>query len=193
MSTYIPDVVNKTRVISAEFIKLKIYKDNTYNTYTFSSAYKEETINGVSYTAMGGLIALSNQQRDLKATSYDTTVTLAGVDPDNILIVLNEPLRGSEIEILRGFYDSGYNLVNTVRRFTGIVTSYSIAESYENEINSFVVSINCSSYKTLLENNIGGRRTNRDEWHYRYGGSDLSMDNVEKLNGAYFDFGLPVK
>jgi hypothetical protein len=44
-----------------------------------------------------------------------------------------------------------------------------------------------------LENNIGGRRTNRDTWSYLYGNTDTSMDSVERLNGAYFDFGVPVK
>jgi len=193
MSTSIAQVQNQTRVISAEFVKLRIIEPTTSTTYTFSTAYKNELIGGVSYTAMGGLIAISNQQRDLKVTGYDTTLTLAGVDPANIAMVLGKPIRGSEVEIHRGFYDTGGTIVNTVQRFTGVVTSYTVSEQRDNDIDSFSISINCSSYKSLLENNVGGRRTNRDSWTYWYGSTDTSMDNVEKLNGAYFDFGVPVK
>jgi hypothetical protein len=193
MSTSIAYVENQTRVISAEFVKLRIIETSTSTTYTFSTSYKNETIGGVSYTAMGGLIAISNQQRDLKVTGYDTTLTLAGVDPANIAMVLGKPIRGSEVEIYRGFYSTDQQLLDTVKRFTGIVTSYNVTEERITDLDAFTVSINCSSYKTLLENNIGGRRTNRDEWTKLYGNTDTSMDNVEKLNGAYFDFGVPVK
>ena len=189
MSTSIPQVQDQTKVISAEFIKLAI----STSTYTFSTSYKAETIGGVSYTPMGGLVEVGQQQRDLKVTSFDTSISLVGIDPANIQMVLGTPIRGSEVEIYRGFYNDNYALVNTVKRFTGVVTTYSITENRETEDLTYTIVVNCSSYKTVLENNIGGRRTNRDTWTYFYGSTDTSMDAVEKLNGAYFDFGVPVK
>lgn len=189
MSTSIPQVQDQTKVISAEFIKIVVGSE----TYTFSTSYKAETINGVSYTPMGGLVEVGQQQRDLKVTSFDTSISLVGIDPVNIQMVLGTPIRGSEVEIFRGFYNDDYELVNSVRRFTGVVTTYSISESQDLGEMSFTIVVNCSSYKTVLENNSGGRRTNRDTWSYFYGSNDTSMDNVEKLNGAYFDFGVPVK
>jgi hypothetical protein len=189
MSISIPQVENKTKVISAEFVKLTI----STSTYTFSTAYKIEIVDGVEYTPLGGLLGIGQQQRDLQVTSFDTTLSLSGIDPSNIQLVLGTPIRGSKIEIFRGFYNEDYEIVNFVRRFTGVVTGYNIAEEREANNNTFSVAINCSSYKTVLENNIGGRRTNRDTWDYFYGRSDTSMDNVDKLNGAYFDFGVPVK
>lgn len=189
MSTTIAQVEDQTKVISAEFVKLSVGT----STYTFSTSGKIETISGVDYTPMGGLVEIGQQQRDLKVTGFDTSISLVGIDPVNIQLVLGTPIRGSEVEIRRGFYNEDYELVNSVLRFTGVVTSYNVSEQKDTETMSFGIVINCSSYKTVLENNVGGRRTNRDTWSYWYGTSDTSMDAVEKLSGAYFDFGVPVK
>jgi hypothetical protein len=188
----IPDVVDKERVSSAEFVKLTVENTNTSVTYTFSTAYKTETISSVEYAALGGLLAIGQQQRDLRVTSFDTTIALAGVDPENIFIVLGNQIRGSSIEISRGFYNDNGILGSVYNRFKGIVTSYNITETREGQDDSFNIVINCSSYKTVLENNVGGRKTNQDDWKFLYGNTDTSMDNVSNLAGAYFDFGLPV-
>jgi hypothetical protein len=198
MSTSIPEVDNVDATRSAEFVKLTIKNTDTPDEIvTYSTSYRTETIDGTQYIPAGGLLSIGAQHRDLRVTSYDTTIVLTGLDPGrgNIQMVLGKPLRGSEIVIYRGFYDENYNLINTVKRFTGVVTTYSISESVDigTSQDIFTVSINCSSYKTVLENNTGGRRTNRDDWVYLYGNTDTSMDAVEKLNGAYFDFGVPVK
>jgi hypothetical protein len=192
MSTTITNVVNTSSIISAEFVKLTIVTTSTSTVYTFSTSYKNETVNGVVFKALGGLVQVGQQQRDLKVSAFDTNVALVGIDPANINLVLANPIRGSEIEISRGFYDAGYNLINTVKRFTGIVTSYTIEENRQDRDDTFGIVISCSNYKTVLENNVGGRRTNRDDWTRLYGTTDTSMDAVEKLNGAYFDFGVPV-
>lgn len=193
MSTNIPYVANTSSIRSAEFIKLTVIGTNTNAVYTFSTSYKAETIDGVSYTPMGGLVAVGNQQRDLAVTAFDTSISLAGVDPANISLVLAANIRGSEVEIRRGFYTNGGILSATYPRFNGIVTSYTVSEQREEGIDTFTVVINCSSYKSILENNIGGRRTSPDIWKTYYAGTDTSMDNVVNLNGAYFDFGVPVQ
>jgi hypothetical protein len=196
MSTPIPEVVDTARVRSAEFIKLTVVDGSTSTVYTFSSSYKAETIAGQRYTPVGGLLQIGQQNRDLRATSADTSISLTGIDPDNIFLVLGTPVRGSEVEIYRGFYNDAYVLstATVVKRFTGIVTSYNISEDFDQEANTdvFTVAINCSSYKTVLENNVGGRRTNQESWDVFYNGTDTSMVNVPKLNGAYFNFGVPV-
>jgi hypothetical protein len=196
MSTPIPEVVDTARVRSAEFIKLTVVDGSTSTVYTFSSSYKAETIAGQRYTPVGGLLQIGQQNRDLRATSADTSISLTGIDPDNIFLVLGTPVRGSEVEIYRGFYNDSYVLstATVVKRFTGIVTSYNISEDFDQEANTdvFTVAINCSSYKTVLENNVGGRRTNQESWDVFYNGTDTSMVNVPKLSGAYFNFGVPV-
>jgi len=189
----IPAVANnKLLVNNAEFVKLKIYNDysNTANTttYTFSSSYKAETIDGVSYTPLGGLLGVGIQQRDIRVTSADTSITLSGVSGNNISIVLSTKIRGSELTITRGFYDNNYVLSNTAQRFTGIVTGYNITEDRSENNDNFLITLNASSYKTVLENRVAGRKTNSESWK-EFNPTDTSMDNVYSLADQVFDFG----
>lgn len=185
---------NKPLVINAEFIKLTIYNDvsNTANTnvYTFSSAYKEELIDGQYYTPLGGLLAVGVQQRDLRATSADTSITLSGIDGNNIYIALATKIKGSKIEITRGFYNNNYVLSNTAHRFTGIVTSFNIAEDLQivEDSDNFTVTVNASSFKSVLENRIAGRKTNETSWK-TFNSTDSSMNNIYSISDQNFDFG----
>lgn len=189
----IPAVANnKPFINSAEFVKLKIFNDysNTGNTstYTFSSSYRSETIDGQVYTPLGGLLAIGIQQKDLRVTSADTSISLSGIDGNNMSIVLGTKIRGSEVEIIRGFYNNNYVLANTANRFAGIVTSYNITENREGNDDTFIVTISCSSYKTVLENKVSGRKTNPESWREFYP-SDTSMNQVASLSDQSFDFG----
>lgn len=191
----IPAVANNQVLVnSAEFIKLTIYNDysNTANVtiYTFSSAYQPETISGQTYTPLGGLLSVGAQTRDLRVTSTDTSVGLSGIDGDNIDVVLANKVKGSKLEIIRGFYDDNYVLSNTAPRFTGIVTSYNINEDYEGNNDNYTVTLNASSYKTVLENRNAGRKTNQSSWTY-FNPTDTSMRNVYSIAGRSFDFGKP--
>lgn len=201
----IPEVANNTPFINnAEFVKLTIYNEygNTSNggiagIYTFSSAYKDEVIGNVTYEALGGLVAVGTQPRNIRVTSADTSVTLSGVDGNNIYMVLDSNIKGSKLEILRGFYgDPGtanaYVLQNTYTRFTGIVTSYAINEDREDLIDTFTVTVNASSYKVVLENRIAGRKTNKTSWQ-QFNTTDSSMNNVFSLADQTFDFGQDPK
>lgn len=189
----IPEVANNAPlVINAEFVKLTVYNEvgNTANTnvYTFSSSYKTETIGNVTYTPLGGLLMVGVQNRDLRVTSADTSLSLSGIDGNNIYVVLATKVKGSEIEIIRGFYDANYILQNTYPRFTGIVTSYNISEDRSERQDNFTVTLNASSYKTVLENRISGRKTNQQSWQV-FNSTDTSMNNVYSLADQQFDFG----
>lgn len=186
----------KTNINSAEFVKLTIYNDvaNTADTtvYTFSSAYANTTIGGTVYLPMGGLLGVGIQQRDIRVTSADTTIVLSGIPAgtsNNMEIVLNTNIRGSKIEITRGFYNNNYVLANSAQRFTGIVTSYNITEDRSDDNDTFTVTLNASSYKSVLENRIAGRKTNGESWKVYYP-LDTSMDNVYSLADQKFDFGM---
>lgn len=197
----IPEVANSPPSINtAEFCKLTIYNEygNLANVtiHTFSSAYKAEIINGTTYLPLGGLLAAGTQPRDLRVTSADTSISLSGVSGNNIPIVLGTKIKGSKIEILRGFYNNNYVLTNTYPRFTGIVTSYSISEDLETNFNgpndNFTVSVNASSYKTVLENRVAGRKTNKSSWQV-FNSTDSSMNNVYSIADQTFDFGMDPK
>jgi hypothetical protein len=190
----IPEVNNTTSITTAEFVKLTIYNDysNVADTsvYTFSSSYQNETIDGVVYTALGGLLSVGTQNRDLRVTAGDTNISLSGVDGNNIFIVLGTKIRGSEVEVTRGFYDDDMILQNTYPRFTGLITNYNIIQEREGVENNFTVTISASSYKTVLENRIAGRKTNKESWRF-FNANDASMDQVYSLSGVSFDFGMP--
>ena len=183
---------NKPSITSAEFIKLTIYNDaaNVADTsiYTFSSAYSYETIDGQVYSPMGGLLAVGVQQRDLSVTSASTSVTLSGIGSDNIFMVLEKKIKGSKLEITRGFYDDNQVLTSVAKRYTGIITSYNITEERVDINDTFTVTVNASSYKLVLQNKTSGRRTNPISWQQFYP-ADTSMKWISSLSGRTFDFG----
>lgn len=189
----IPAVANnKLTVNNAEFVKLTIYNEygNTANNnvYTFSSSYQSETIANTVYTPLGGLLGVGIQQRDIRVTSADTSLSLSGIDGNNMAVVLGNKIRGSKVEIIRGFYDNNYVLSNTAQRFTGIVTSYNIAEERQAQDDNFTITLNASSFRYVLENRIAGRKTNSESWK-EFNPTDTSMDRVPSLADQKFDFG----
>jgi len=193
----IPAVANnKALVNNAEFVKLTIYNEygNTANNnvYTFSSSYKTENINGQDYTPLGGLLAIGVQQRDIRVTSADTSLSLSGINGNNMYIVLGSLIRGSKLEITRGFYDNNYVLTSNAHRFTGIVTNYNISEERQDQNDNFTITLNASSFKSVLENRIAGRKTNSESWK-ETSPTDTSMDRVPSLADRAFDFGKEPK
>ena len=196
MTQNIPEVQDTGAIKSAEFVKLTIYNDFNNpadtSTYTFSSAYKEELIDGDIYLPLGGLLQVGAQNRDLRVTSGDTMLSLSGIDTNNIFVVLDSKIRGSEVEVWRGFYDDNNILANTYLRFTGIVTSYGITEDRDGQNDNFTVAVAASSYKTVLSNRIAGRKTNEESWKV-FNPTDTSMDRVYAISGVDFDFGQEPK
>ena len=191
--TTIPEVASTvTNLINAEFVKLTIFNDytntNAVSTYTFSSSYQKETIGGVEYLALGGLLQVGAQPKDLRVTEADTSISLSGIDGNNINLVLSNKVKGSQIEILRGFYSNTYVLGNVYPRFSGYVTNYSITEDRQDQEDTFTVVVNASSFKSVLENRVAGRYTNKESWR-SFNANDASMDNVYSIAGRFFDFG----
>lgn len=191
----IPQVNNQPYVRDAEFVKLTVpFDGGGSNVYTFSSSYKSEVVDGVTYSPLGGLLNIGTMQQDLRVSSFDMGLSLSGIGSENIYIVLANKIKGSTVEIYRGFYNQNYVLQTPLyKRYTGVVTSYTIMEERSERDDIFTVSLNCSSYKTILENKISGRKTNPRSWN-AYSGSidDSAMINVPALDKAYWDFGMKV-
>jgi len=157
---------------------------------TFSSSYTSDTIGNIEYNPLGGLLAVGPQQRSLRVTSADTSIQISGIGGNNIYEILESQgkIRGSKIEITRGFFNNNVVLANAVIRFTGIVTNYSIQEDREGVEDNFTITLDASSYKTILENRIAGRKTNRSSWQF-FDATDSAMNNLNSLAGFSFDFG----
>lgn len=210
-------VANTAIVRDAEFVKLTVTFTNgtarTTGSFYFSSSYRAETINGESYGEMGALVAIGNQQRSISSTGYDTAVTITGLDPLWIYVVAGGPLatplplsngqpdipvgyypiiKGSTLEIRRGFYDANFNLTSNVLRYTGIITNYSINESrdlgFDAVDDNYTINLQSSAIRRILETRINGRKTNQQSWQYWYP-NDTSMNRIAGLEGKQFDFG----
>jgi len=165
------------------------------NLYTFSSSYSFDTIGGIQYTPLGGLLAVGSQNRNLRVTAGDTSIQISGVSGNNIYAVLESQgkIRGSKVEITRGFFNPNTKvLANAVVRFTGIITNYSIQEDREGVDDNFTITLDGSSFKTILENRIAGRKTNKNSWQF-FDATDSAMNNVNSLAGFSFDFGADPK
>jgi hypothetical protein len=224
-TTAIDAALNSAKITDAEFVRVTVYNPLSSSvtpfTYCLSNSYKTETFSSNnfsgSFVALGGLVNISGHQRDLSVTAFDTQITLIGIDQTQIKNILevgwNEDtpptyhagLKGSKIEIWRGFYDANYNLIDTPQlRYTGITTSYHITEDRQSQVDTFSLTIQCSSYKTVLENRFSGRHTNGASWNNNvlplYDGNgnptntnyDSSMDRVQAIHNTTFNFGLPV-
>jgi hypothetical protein len=175
----------------AEFIRLTMPS----NTYTFCNAAAPIIVNGISFTNLGSLLQLSDIKRDIKANSSDLSISLSGVDGTNVSIVLGSDIKGSRIEVWRGFLDSNNQIIQTptqqfFKRYQGIVSNYSITEDFNEQmrIRTATVGLSCASFRTILENRVGGVRTNPKIWQAFYP-NDNSMNRVPSIAGSYFDFG----
>ena len=191
----ISQVTNTNKIINAEFLKIQIPGIGAISssTYTFSTSYRSETFGGTTfagtYTNMGGLVSISEHQRDLSATSYDTAVSLVGVDQTKIGQVIDSGLKGSKVEIWRGFYNDNYTLKgDLVKRYTGIITNFNISEDRVDNNDTFVLTLHCSSFKRVLENRVSGRHTNSASWK-NFAETDVSMDKIPTLSNSKFNFG----
>jgi hypothetical protein len=187
--------LDSSSIRQAEFIRLTLPS----NTYTFCNAAAPITVNGIIFTNLGSLLQLSEIKRDVKANSSDLSISLTGVDGTNVAIVLSAQIKGSRIEVWRGFLDSDNQIITSptqqfFKRYQGIVSNFSITEDWNEQARSRVatVGLSCASFRTILENRVGGIRTTPKIWQVYYP-ADTSMNRVPSIAGSYFDFGKEVK
>jgi hypothetical protein len=183
--------LDSSSIRHGEFIRLTMPS----NTYTFCNAAAPITVDGITFTNLGSLLQLSDIKRDIKANSSDLSISLTGVDGTNVSIVLGSDIKGSRIEVWRGFMDSNNQIITTptlqfFKRYQGIVSNYSITEDWNEQMRIRVatVGLSCASFRTILENRVGGVRTTPKIWQAFYP-NDNSMNRVPSIAGSYFDFG----
>jgi hypothetical protein len=187
--------LNSANITHGEFVKLT----TSTTTYTFCNAAAAITVGGNTFSGLGSLLSVGAVNREIKATSIDMVIGLIGIDPTNVNLVLSSNIKGSTIEIWRGFFDSNYQIITSpstqfFKRYQGIVSNISLTEDWNDNVRSRTVtaSISCTSFRAILENKINGIRTNLNSWQQQYA-SDASMSRVAAISGQYFDFGSPPK
>lgn len=194
------NALNSPSIRHAEFVKLSLGPLGAPTaTYTYCNAGGPITVGGTTYTDLGSLMSVGDVQRDIKSTSDDMTIALTGLNPDNISIILSADVKGSIVEIWRGFLDSNNQIITTpttqfFKRYQGIINNVSITENYDEmaRVRVATCSISCSSMRRILENRISGIKTNVVSWQAFYTG-DTSMSRVAEIQSTYFDFGAPPK
>lgn len=179
----------------AEFVKLTVGTAATV--YTFCNAAAPITVGGITFNNLGALLNVGDVQRDMRSTSDDMTIALTGIDPANIGLILSNDIKGSIVEVWRGFFDANNQIITTpttqfFKRYQGIINSVSITEDFNSELRTRIAtcSIACSSMRRILENRLGGVKTNQSSWQFLYPG-DTSMNRVATIANTYFDFGKP--
>ena len=189
------NAVTGSQINHAEFVKLTV--GNAATVYTFCNAAAPITVGGITFANLGALLSVGDVQRDIKATSDDMTIALTGIDPTNVGIILGNDIKGSLVEVWRGFFDSNNQIITTpttqfFKRYQGIINSVSITEDFNSEARTRIAtcSISCSSMRRILENRLSGVKTNKNNWQFIYAG-DTSMNRVSEISNTYFDFGSP--
>jgi len=187
--------LSSASITHGEFVRLT----TSTATYTFCNAAAPVVADGISFTGLGSLLSVGAVNREIKATSIDMIIGLIGIDPTNVFLVLGSNIKGSTVEVWRGFFDSNYQIITSpttqfFKRYQGIVSNISITEDWNDNIRSrtATASISCTSFRSILENRIAGIKTNLSTWQQRYA-SDTSMSRVSAISGQYFDFGAPPK
>ena len=191
------NAVTGSQINHAEFVKLTV--GNAATVYTFCNAAAPITVGGITFANLGALLSVGDVQRDIKATSDDMTIALTGIDPTNVGIILGSDIKGSLVEVWRGFFDSNNQIITTpttqfFKRYQGIINSVSITEDFNSEARTRIAtcSISCSSMRRVLENRLSGVKTNQNNWQFIYAG-DTSMNRVSEISNTFFDFGSPPK
>ena len=189
------NAVNSSSIRHAEFVRLTVGTAGTV--YTFCNAAAPVTVSGITFSNLGTLLNVGDVQRDMRSTSDDMTIALTGIDPTHISIILSNDIKGSLVEVWRGFMDANNQIITTpttqfFKRYQGIINNVSITEDFNTQARTRIAtcSISCSSMRRVLENRLGGLKTNQSSWQFFYPG-DVSMNRVATIANTYFDFGKP--
>jgi hypothetical protein len=189
------NAVTGYQINHAEFVKLTV--GNAGTVYTFCNAAAPNTVGGITFSNLGALLSVGDVQRDIKATSDDMTIQLTGINPTNVALILSSDIKGSLVEVWRGFFDSNNQILTSpttqfFKRYQGIINSVSITEDFNSEARTRIAtcSISCSSMRRILENRLSGVKTNQNNWQFLYQ-DDTSMNRVSEISNQYFDFGSP--
>ena len=187
------DDTNNIRI--ADFVRI-VSGGTTYRFATTPSALTIPAVDALPFTALGGLIKIGDATRDIKSTANETTLTFVGLDTAYLGWVLSQDIKGSQIQMWHGFFDSNGALITTggsgglYQFFNGYINSFSISEQWMEEVRSYVgtITMSASSIQLVLQNRVGGRFTNNNSWQF-FNPGDTSMDRVSFITNINYQFG----
>lgn len=173
------------------FVKIDI---PGYDVLYFSDYHKEYTIGSDTYDGLGQLLSISNSEDSLRAAPSDVVIAISGIPSGNVSDILNNKIKGSSVEITRGFFNATTGALlsisgNPAGKFQGVVANYAISDDLTmgDDTGTITLSLTVTSVVELLNNKISGRRTNPTDFP-----DEDSMDRVMALAKSNFNFGAPV-
>jgi hypothetical protein len=191
----ITPVDNTNNIRIADFVRITT-PEETYRFATTASALTISAVDAQPFTALGQLVKISDATRDIKSTANETSITFVGLDTAFLGWVLGQTIKGSQVEMWHGFFDTEGALITTggsgglYQFFNGYINSFSISEQWMEEVRSFVgtVTISASSIQLILQNRTAGRYTNNNSWTF-FNPTDSSMDRVAFITNINYQFG----
>jgi hypothetical protein len=191
----IAPVDNTNNIRYADFVRITT-SSATYRFATTPIALTIPAVDANPFSALGQLVNVGSATRDIKSTANETTVTLVGIDTTMLSLVLGADIKGSQIEMWHGFFDTNNELITTggtgglYQFFNGYINSFSISEQWMEEARSFVgvITVSASSIQLVLQNRVAGRYTNNNSWQF-YNSADTSMNRVNYISTINYYFG----
>lgn len=191
----IAPVQNTNNIRVADFVRIV----SPSGTFMLTSCPYDITVSAVSaqaFTSASVLMKVGDVQRDIKSTANETTVSLSGIDTATLGFVLSQSIKGSNIEMWHGFFDSNGVLITTggagglYQFFNGYITSFSISENWMEEAKAYLatITVSASSTQLILQNRIAGRYTNNNSWQF-FAPGDTSMNRVGFIETINYYFG----
>jgi hypothetical protein len=187
------DLSNYRSVRSAYFVRVDV---PDYDILRFSNFDRPYTLDSELYSNLGSLLSISSSQSEIRSTSHEVTVQISGVPSGSVAEVLDNPLKGSEIVISRGFFTPAGVLLaltgNPATKFKGIINNVSFSEEWDQTAKktNFSIGLICSGSTSLLSNKVAGRRTNPLDEKF-YFPTDSGFNRVPTLKNSNFQFGAP--
>lgn len=200
MTTTIPAVDTENVIEHGVLIDLTL----NGTTYYISNCYKAITYNSITYEALAGFLTVSEIQSTISSSDNDIQVGLSAIPNVYITAILGQPIKGGTINIYRAFfnYQTQEVIVGEIyKRFSGVITNFNVQEDINVEDGqptaTHTITVTASSILGILDTKFSGRRTNKRDYQYNWAEqyftgsitSDPSMDRVEALYNATFDFG----
>ena len=194
MNPIVP-IEDTNNIRMADFVRITT-NGTVYLFATTPSALTIPAVDANPFTALGALMKIGDTSRDIKSTANETTVTIVGLDTAYLGWVLGQDIKGSQIEMWHGFFDTNGALITTggtgglYQFFNGYISSFSISEQWNEEVRSYigVISVAASSIQLILQNRTAGRFTNNNSWTF-YNPTDTSMDRVAFISTINYAFG----
>lgn len=191
----ITPVQNTNNIRMADFVRITT-PSAVYRFATTPSALTIPAVDAEPFDGLGILVKLGDVQRDIKSTANETTATLIGLDTAVLGWVLGQEIKGSQIEMWHGFFNTEGALITTggsgglYQYFNGFVNSFSISEQWMEEVREFVgtVTVSASSIQIILQNRTSGRYTNDNAWQF-FNADDTSMARVGFIETINYFFG----